>query len=295
MVIVLAIAWDTAAAGTSEDRLRRRHVLRSAGSILVRLVLLPVAVYVITYTGRVDGSITAMPWSQGSWLGAVANEQHDMYVTHTRTILDATHSYQSPAWSWILLKRPVAYFYEVNDGRNQEILALGNPFVWWASIAAVVVVAAAWIRRLIRREAYGRPEGLIVAGVFFTYAPWLVQQTGRGAVFIFYLLPTVPFMCLALAYCATRIGTSWEARAAMALFIAMTIGLFAFFYPVLTKRPVTPEQWNARIWFDEEDCRFRPTTTPVTSTETGQGGRVIIRTTNSTAQDGSPPKGWCWI
>jgi dolichyl-phosphate-mannose-protein mannosyltransferase len=296
MVIVLVIAWDMAAAAASEGGLHRRHMLRRAVSILVWLVLLPIAVYVITYIGRVDGSVTAMPWSEGSWLGAVAHEQHDMYVTHTQTILDATHSYQSPAWSWILLKRPVAYFYEVNaDGKNQEILALGNPFVWWASIAAVVVVTVAWIRRLFRREAYGRPEGLIVAGVFFTFAPWLVQQTGRGAVFIFYLLPTVPFMCLALAYCATRIGNSWEARAAIALFVAMAIGLFAFFFPVLTKRPLPPEQWKARIWFDEEDCRFRPTTTPVTSTETRPGGQVIIRTTDSTTQEGKPPRGWCWI
>jgi dolichyl-phosphate-mannose-protein mannosyltransferase len=295
MVIVLTIAWDMAAAAASEDGLHRRNVLRSAASTLVWLVLLPVAVYVVTYVGRVGGSVTAMPWSQGSWLGAVAHEQRDMYVTHTRTILDATHSYQSPAWSWILLKRPVAYYYEVADGQNQEILALGNPFVWWASIAAVVVVSLAWIRRLARREAYGGPEGLIVAGLFFTYVPWLVQQTGRGAVFIFYLLPTVPFMCLALAYCATRIGNSWEARAAIALFVAMTIGLFAFFFPVLTKRPLPPEQWKARIWFDEEDCRYRPTTTPVTSTETGRGGRVIIRTTDSDTQENSPPRGWCWI
>jgi dolichyl-phosphate-mannose--protein O-mannosyl transferase len=296
LVIALAVAWDVSASWASRERARVSRALRSGGSILVWLILLPLVVYVITYVGRVDGSVAAAPWSKGSWLGAVAHEQRDMYVTHTRDIVDATHAYQSPAWSWILLKRPVAYFYEVNaEGQNQEILALGSPFVWWASIAAFAFVAVTWIRMLARRAASGRPEGVIVAGIFFTYAPWLAEQTGRGAVFIFYLLPTVPFMCLALAYCATKIGGSWEARVAIGLFAATTIGLFVYFYPVMTKRPLSPEQWKGRIWFDEEDCRFRPAPEPVTSTETGPGGRVIIRTSDETTQGGEPPPGWCWI
>jgi dolichyl-phosphate-mannose--protein O-mannosyl transferase len=295
MVIVLAVAWD-AASSTTTDRPRIRYLFRSVPSILLWLVLLPLVVYLISYAGRVDGSPAAAPWSKGSWLGAVAHEQYEMYQTHTQDIVDATHAYQSPAWSWMLLKRPVAYFYEVNQqGEDQEILALGNPFVWWASIPAILFVAVVWIRRLLRRAAYGGPEGVIVAGLLFTYGPWLVQQTDRGAVFIFYLLPTVPFMCLALAYCGTRIGSSWEARAAIAVFVAMTIGLFVYFYPVMTKRPLSPDQWKARIWFDEEDCRFRPTTTAVTTTETGPGGRVIIRTSDSTTGEGRPPNGWCWI
>ncbi|MGH2787342.1 MAG: phospholipid carrier-dependent glycosyltransferase [Actinomycetota bacterium] len=297
MVLVLALctAWDVSRSRREEKPERRGVALRSAISLLVCLLLVPLAVYLLTFAGRVHGSVAA-PWSRGSWLGAVGHEQREMYLTHTRDIIDATHGYQSPAWSWILLKRPVAYFYEVNaKGQNEEILALGSPFVWWASIPAFLYVAFSWVRRLIERRAYGGAEGLIVAGILLTYSPWLIQQTGRGAIFIFYLLPTVPFMCLALAYCATRIGGSWEARAAVAVFAATTVGLFGYFYPVLTKRPLPPEQWKGRIWFDEDDCRFRPNTTQVTSTETKAGGAVIIRTSDSTSEEGKPPRGWCWI
>jgi dolichyl-phosphate-mannose--protein O-mannosyl transferase len=79
--------------------------------------------------------------------------------------LDARHSYESPPWSWILLKRPVAYYVAPDspDGFIGSIAALGSPLVWWSFIPAFVFTFFAWVRR---RDFLG-PEGLILAGVAF--------------------------------------------------------------------------------------------------------------------------------
>ena len=166
---------------------------------------------------------------------------------------------------------------------------MGNPVVWWASIPAVAYVAVRWVRERAKAEA----EGVILAGFFFTYAPWLIQQSDRSATFIFYLLPAVPFMCLALGYFASRVEETWEGRAACALFAVMAIGSFVYFRPLLVKSPLSQEQWNARIRF--KDCATEaPAAVTSTIIETRRRA-TITRTTLDTSAQNPPTEGWCWI
>ena len=269
LVVIVTVVWEVAA---RRDRYgMRESVLRASreewASVVLYLVVLPVVVYVGSYIGRVDGSLVALPWSQGSWLRAIWQEQIDMASFHFG--LDATHPYQSPAWSWILVKRPMSYFYETSpSGDSLAIMAVGNVIVWWASIPALLFMGYRWLRRR-------GPEGLILAGFLLTYGPWLVQGTDRGATFIFYLLPTLPFMMLALAYVAVSIGETWEGRAAIGLFAALAAGYFAYFYPVLAQTPVSYEEYRQRLLF--ERCRAFEEPSPV--------------------QEKNPPpeNGWCWL
>ena len=97
------------------------------------------------------------------------------------------------------------------------------------------------------------PEGLILIGFAFTYLPWLIPQVSRSAIFLFYLLPAIPFMCLAIAYALTSIGWSWEAKAAQALFATGAIAAFVYFQPLLYKSTIPRSQWDSRIWFDNFD------------------------------------------
>jgi dolichyl-phosphate-mannose--protein O-mannosyl transferase len=114
---------------------------------------------------------------------------------------------------------------------------------------------------------------VILAGFLVTYGPWLIQQSDRSAVFLFYLLPTVPFMYLAIGAVVATLGRSWEARAAVVVVAALAAGSFAFFYPVMAKVPLSAEGWSDRMWY--QTCDRAPPKTP--------GG------------ESPPPTGWCWI
>lgn len=269
-----------------------RALSQEGATILAWLVLVPVLVYLLAYVGRVDGSLLAAPWSDDSWLFNVWTENNRAW--HFHRDLEASHPYESPAWSWILLKRPVAYYVAPGapEGFIGSISTLGNPLVWWSSIPAVVFAAGAWLRR---RDLFG-PEAIIVAGVAFTYLPWLVLSQDRSAVFLFYLLPVVPFMCIALAYCFVRLGRSIEARLAAAMFMAAVAGLFVFYHPLLVGTVLPYESWERRLLFNDEAACSKPPGEPTTTTTTETTrGRTVTNTVETASEDSLPPKGWCWL
>ena len=292
-VIVLTIAWEVRArrgAGARLGSALSRALREEAASIVLWLLVVPLLLYVTTYIGRIDGAVWSWPWSSGSWLNNLWHRQLDMYDFHHG--LDATHSYQSPPWSWLLLKRPVLYYATTEDGGVQRILATGSPFVWWSSMLALVYAGVAWVRNRDMRDA----AGLIFAGFALTYGPWLIPGVARPAVFIFYLLPSVPFMYLAIAYVAVRIGDSWEARTAVGVFATGAVGLFMFYMPLVNGATLTGDQLNQRLWiFQGRQCdppAKVPTTITVTAT---RGGREVthVKPTREVPQS-VPPVGWCW-
>ena len=314
-VLVLSAAWEI---GARRPRGRLRGTLiavrEEAPTILLWCVVAPAVVYMASYAGVGDitgwsddsdpsrkyprelgGPVLTAPWADDSWWESVWAEQSFNWKFHSRDLNDATHPYQSPAWTWMLLKRPVSYFYESADaeGNVREILATGSPFVWWASILALVFTAVEWVRN---RPKLGRPEGVILAGVLFTYGPWLLPLD-RPAIFLFYFVTTVPFICLALGYVATRIGNSWEARLAVSIFSVFAVGFFVFYYPLLTKSPLQEEDWSQRLLFfnEVEQCEKPPgKTVTETLTET-VGNQPTTTETVSNSNEDLPPKGWCWI
>lgn len=291
--IVLTLVWETAARRRSDEGGSLRRALAEEGlTIVAWLLLVPALVYVTTYIGRVDGSVLALPWTDGSWFHSLLEEQRRALDYHWQ--LEARHPYESPPWSWILLKRPVAYYVapDAPEGFIGSIAALGSPLVWWSFLPALVFTAGAWLRH----RDFLRPEGLILAGVTFTYAPWLVLSNDRSAVFIFYLLPVVPFMCLTLAYCFVRLGRSIEARAATAVFMAGAVGLFVFYYPLLVGTVLPYESWERRLLFNSEQACEKPPGEPTMTTTTATvDGEERVRPVETTDRDSLPPKGWCWL
>jgi dolichyl-phosphate-mannose-protein mannosyltransferase len=303
-IIVLTILWEWNA---------RRHadspsplietIVREAPSVFVLLLVLPVIVYIASYIGRPElgHDFLSAPWTPGSWWRNLWERQQYMWTTHKN--LAQMHSYESPSWSWLLLKRPVSYFFcsgyqgatachPGTAGNNyEEIMATGSPFVWWTAIVALLYTAFEWIKR----RDMGGPAAAIFAGFAFTYGLWLFPQvSSRPAIFIFYLLPAIPFMCLALAYVAIKLGRSWEARTAVALYLAVAVGMFVFYYPLLAKLSISQPDWNKRIWVFTNCDKPPGETVQVTTTVTKKGHEKVTSSPSTQDYEGAP-SGWCWI
>jgi dolichyl-phosphate-mannose-protein mannosyltransferase len=258
-VIVLALVWEAAAGG-------RRRLAAQALPIAGALVVAPFAVYVVSYAHLLHGSLLAVPWSSDSWWWAFARRQHTMLTDQSG--LTGSQPYESPPWSWPLVQRPVLYFFVQTGGRYREILALGDPLVWWPSVAAIGYAVVRFVRS---RNVWG-PEIVITAAVACTYLPWFVVAAQRQQVFLFYLLPTVPFMCLALGMVAGRLWRLTVGRIAVVAAAALAVAAFAYMYPLLTGNPLTPGQWHDRVIL-----RQCPQRLPQLS------------------QHARPPSGWCWV
>jgi dolichyl-phosphate-mannose--protein O-mannosyl transferase len=112
-----------------------------------------------------------------------------------------------------------------------------------------------------------------------TYLPWLVLQGDRNEVFIWYILPTLPFLYGAAGLMAAWAWQWLAGRVATVVVAVGVVAMLAFFFPVLTALSVSPDGWRARMWLT--DCA-RP-------------GAPTLELPDDEINSGPPPSGWCWI
>lgn len=229
--LFLTITWQLAARWSDgRGRVLFRTVREEGMSIGLWLLALPVGVYVASHAGTLSGNLFASPWAEGSWLRAVVHQQ--ISVVHFHSGLFKSLQGQSLPWFWILGKEPMIYFLAIEESTASAIVALGNPFVWWLSIAALAYAATRFIRRRDIRSA----EAIITIGFVFSYAPWFMLTQLRG-LYLFHFLPTVPFLCLALGYLITTIPHP-PRRTAVAVAIALgSLFFFIYVHPLLVGTP----------------------------------------------------------
>jgi dolichyl-phosphate-mannose-protein mannosyltransferase len=237
--IVLALAWERsrrAAIGLPHPL--ARAVRDELFGIFIFLAIVPIAVYVGSFARLfADNGVSFRAW----W--ALQRQMAD-YSLHLR----ASHPYASKAWTWLIMKRPVAYYYKgVDATTSAEILGMGNPAIFWGSLLAIPYALISWGRKRDWRA------GLIVVPFFFQYLPWFFAARTD---FLFYMAPMTPFMVLAVVYglrsmAHARLGFERvRALAPVAGFLVLAaVGVFAFFFPILIGRTISYQAWHIRMWF----------------------------------------------
>lgn len=257
-VLVSELLWRRWATGSPFTR-SWEVVASGCGTLL----LVPVAVYVLSHAGWFanyestrlgleecpDGVCSDA--GPGDVLAAWWGEQGDIAGFHRG--LTAEHPYRAPASTWLLMTRPVAYYFEscddpdnppdggcsVGEGNVEEILGVGNPAIWWMVLPAYLVLAGYAVTRADWRAA------TVLGFLLAQFLPWLV--TNRP-VFLFYMTPAAPFMCLALSYVAWRaLRHDGTRRVVPPLIAVLAVGTFLFFYPVLVGLELPRSAWDLRI------------------------------------------------
>jgi dolichyl-phosphate-mannose--protein O-mannosyl transferase len=181
--------------------------------------------------------------------------QTEMYNYHAHLV--ATHPYASSWWQWPILERPISYYYhdfraaaDANDPTKccvAEILALPNPFVWWAGLITVPVVAVlAWFER-------NRGYALLVIAYFLQWLPWILSPR---IAFEYHFYPNLAIIILCNAIVLQKLWhwvpqgseNSFTPRLCVGIYLGIVVWAFAFFYPVLVGQHVTWDAWHARMW-----------------------------------------------
>jgi dolichyl-phosphate-mannose--protein O-mannosyl transferase len=248
VVITLAAAWDRSRkAGWSQTLVQ---VLREQGmSVAVWLVALPLAVYALAHVGTISGSWIAWPWDKGAWLNEFWTNQRASVRVHAA--LDQSHIFRSEPWFWFSSRPPLIYYFgSVGDSAYQMIIGVGNPIAWWFAIPALFYTAA----RATRVPQIASPEGIIVLGFVFAYAPWLAVG-GTRTTFLYYILPALPLMCLALALTASVLARSRVGRVLAAIWMLALGGTTVFAYPLVSAGRVDLGSWRTVMGIARPDDR----------------------------------------
>ena len=178
---------------------------------------------------------------ESQWLtwGELIGFQGKMYAEQTQVL--PPHPYQSSWWSWPLMIRPIWYLYERVDGAQRGVLMIGNPAVLWGGLVAVAACLWAWIRD-------GAAKQLAVALLWIgAFGMWALIPKSLGF-FYYYYLPSI-FLALPLAGAWEHYGKgrlrNWDEG-----YVALTAGLFAYFYPIISSLPLSGAQsFQHWMWF----------------------------------------------
>ena len=172
--------------------------------------------------------------------------------------LHSPHIYQSNPWSWLLLGRPVSFYYESPKlgvsgcAANQcasEVLAIGTPILWWAGIVGLLYCLYRWALRRDWRA------GAVLCGLGAGYLPWFEYQ--QRTIFLFYAVAFVPFLVLGVTMLIGAMlgppGASRERRmaggAAAGALVLAVMWNFLYFLPLYTGQVIPIDEWRARMWF----------------------------------------------
>ncbi|EST26709.1 dolichyl-phosphate-mannose--protein mannosyltransferase [Streptomyces roseochromogenus] len=274
---VMAVLWDVGTRKTAGAVCPYAAALKyDTGLAFLATVPVAIAVYLASWTGWIlspadgtggyyrnwaatdgkGGSWTFLP----DWLRSLWHYEHEVYKFHIG--LTQPHTYQSNPWSWIVLGRPVSYFYESpNPGVDgcpsdagqkcaREVLAIGTPLLWWAACFAILYVLWRWAFRRDWRA------GAIACGIAAGYLPWFMYQ--ERTIFLFYAVVFLPFLCLAVAMMIGAIvgpaGSSDTRRVVGASSAGVLVLLiawnFIYFWPLYTGTAIPIDSWRSRMWLD---------------------------------------------
>ena len=262
--IVMSLVWDVSA--RRAIGVRRPWVatlLRDAPLTALTMVVIAVVVYVSTWTGWF---MTSGGWDR-NWAvthppsiipAALRSLWHyHAEAWHFHVGLTSGHAYGSNALSWPFMTRPTAFYWEsIKDGTRgcttndcaAEVLALANPIIWWAALAAIIHQLWRWIARRDWRS------GALLVGIAAGWIPWLIYLD--RTIFTFYVIVYVPFVVMALAMSLGSVlgpANASPARRrngaiAVGAFLLLVVAAAWFFYPIWTGEVIPYQAWRLRMW-----------------------------------------------
>ena len=131
----------------------------------------------------------------------------------------------------------------------QEVLAIGNPVIWWVSIPALLFCLGWW---LTRRDWRAGAAVLCFLAGWATWLPW----PGRTK-FYYYALEFEPFVIICIVLClGLIIGPATAGRwrrgigaSVAGVYILAAGWMFWYFYPILAGQVIPYSEWHSHMWF----------------------------------------------
>jgi dolichyl-phosphate-mannose-protein mannosyltransferase len=269
--IGLCIAWDIGARRTVGLRSYVRGALVRDGKWLpLTLGVIPLVTYVLTWTNwLVTNTGYNRDYAQSVGVNIpVISPLYSLLNYHEQIFqfmdgLSTRHPYESQPWDWFFITRPVAFYWNTYSDASglhvakagttgpwvQEVLAIGNPAIWWVSVPAMAFCLFWW---LTRRDWRAGAALLCVAAGWATWLPFVSRTK-----FFYYALEFEPFFIICIVLCLGLIIGPATARltrraigsALVGIYVLAVLALFWYFYPILAGEIIPYSDWLSHMWY----------------------------------------------
>jgi dolichyl-phosphate-mannose-protein mannosyltransferase len=264
---LMVVCWDASARRSAGIRHWFLGAILRDG-VLAGILMAPIAltVYLASWTGwflSTDGYDRQWGAEHASQTATwVPDALRSLWFYHSQMYefninLTTTHPYKANPWSWIVMGRPTAFFYEDPTlGQrgckvkqcSEAVTALGNPVIWWGATLAIAVLLFHWALRRDWRA------GAVLAGLAGGYLPWFEYQ--HRTIYNFYSIAFTPWVILALTFAlGVLLGPpgpltpdrQYRALAAGVVVLAAVLA-FWFFLPIYSAQVIPQQSWSDRMW-----------------------------------------------
>jgi len=269
--ILLCLAWDIGARRTAGLRSYIRGAFVRDGKWLpVTLGVIPLVTYIATWSGwLITSTGYDRNYAQVNGVNTpVISALYSLYEYHREIVqfmtgLSTHHPYESQPWDWFVISRPVAFYWQSYTNASglhaapsgttgpyvQEVLAIGNPAIWWVSVPVLLFCLGWWLTRRDWRA------GAALLGVIAGWATWLPYPARTK--FFYYALEFEPFIIIAIVLCLGLIigpaTASLRRRAIGAtiagIYVLAVLILFWYFYPILAGKIIPYQDWYNHMWY----------------------------------------------
>jgi len=167
--------------------------------------------------------------------------QYQQHMLDLQQSVKKHHPYQSVWWEWVIDKRSIWFLYDARDGVQRGVVMLGNPLAMWAGLPAVLWCLWAGVKR-------SRRDALAAAALYLACIGMWISNGKPVQFYYHYLLPGAFLMaCLALALDALwRRADRWRWAAPGG--VAVSLALFAVFFPILSAMPLWWGKKSFEFW-----------------------------------------------
>jgi dolichyl-phosphate-mannose-protein mannosyltransferase len=279
LFVALIFFWEVGLRKTVGVRHPWRDTLLDETGWIVAMAAIALLCYLATWTGWF---LSDSGWKRhylrdelGQPERPILGALYNLFAYHTDMLrfhdtLTAPHQYQSWPWQWLILGRPVAFYWSGDptcgaESCAGEILLLGTPVLWWAFIPALLGTAWFGVSRRDWRAV------VIGAGAATGILPWFYWEFSQRTMFYFYALPAEPFLVLAVVYVlgclingpgVGRVGAGGRVRAAFSLsaderrlygtifataFVLIVALCFWWYYPLYVGNSIPYADWMRRM------------------------------------------------
>jgi dolichyl-phosphate-mannose-protein mannosyltransferase len=228
------------------------------GHILFGWVAIPALVYYVSW----------IPYIQVDPSNEFWDLQNKTMDYHARVGGLSAHPYCSSWYTWMLMLRPIAYFYQTAPNNNQviyDVHAMGNPFLWWFSTAAMVIFLGLLVQRfwqwliLLQNRSAGELGNLPRLGVRSWAVIYLLTNWGANllpwvrvtrCLFLYHYMESLIFAVLAIALLIDhwlQSDQDWRNVAGFTV-ICLILVAFVFWMPLYLGLPLSPMDIQIRRW-----------------------------------------------
>jgi len=192
-------------------------------------------------------------------------DQHSQMISyHFENTDQKSHPYSSPWYTWPMMIRPIAYFFESGAQSGSMIIDVEvfkaihlfpNPALNFFSLIAVVILSLKWIgylseslgNRKIRDELY--LSSFILFGFYANFLPWALASRST---FIYHYQPAAIFSFFALAYFIYRLmqRNTFETNLLYSFALVLILLSSIYWLPIQLGLEISDESFYSKMWLD---------------------------------------------